>query len=558
MVNKIVLGCYFLLATSFFVFFSIFYKYHLFFVEQLSVFLFDYDYFVNQVNDLGGVCIYLGNFLIQFFCIDYLAGVILLFLIFAISLLLQMLGRTYNCWALLPILFFSFLIIKVEMNLGLIVSILLSLFFSYIYKKYILRKAEYICFLFVLSFIPILFFCLGLSAFIFLFFVLFIGRKKKYAVLMSFCCLVETMLVVGCICTFFKVDFFDWLNCSKFQVYNLFYLAFIYIYILFYLIIQNSNIFLKRKVHWIINVAFPLFIFLGVGIVFGGKINFLDEKLYKCEYLMRKQKWDDLLSIHSDQEVITSYINIGLLSRGNISERLFCYPQNENVNEFWSSEYLPLSLMGELYYRLNMFGAARAYFFMAQTQSLRGYTPFTLMRLAELEYKRGNFKSSFKFLSVLKKTFFYKKWAKSFEEDFLLNEEIKDRYVKECSDLFVGKNLLENLCIMLNTGYNISSNKNIIEMALVKCMLKNNHSLFFDILNKHSVSLGKVYQEYILMYAYMKNDVCLIDKWDINKSIIKDFYEYVSINQSNVSKSEKYSLLEKKYKDTYWFYSQFK
>ena len=63
-----------------------------------------------------------------------------------------------------------------------------------------------------------------------------------------------------------------------------------------------------------------------------------------------------------------------------------------------------------------MLYAARAYMFMANTQTPSGRSPLYLTRLAEIEYRRGKRAASLKYVALLESTLFYKDWAYKFRQ----------------------------------------------------------------------------------------------------------------------------------------------
>ena len=66
-----------LLGAGVFIFFGVYYSYHLHYQEQFQMFLFTSDYFVEQVSHPGGMADYLGGFLTQFYYYSW-AGAALL------------------------------------------------------------------------------------------------------------------------------------------------------------------------------------------------------------------------------------------------------------------------------------------------------------------------------------------------------------------------------------------------------------------------------------------------------------------------------------------------
>ena len=66
-----------LLGAGVFIFFGVYYSYHLHYQEQFQMFLFTSDYFVEQVSHPGGMADYLGGFLTQFYYYSWAGAAIL-------------------------------------------------------------------------------------------------------------------------------------------------------------------------------------------------------------------------------------------------------------------------------------------------------------------------------------------------------------------------------------------------------------------------------------------------------------------------------------------------
>lgn len=132
--------------------------------------------------------------------------------------------------------------------------------------------------------------------------------------------------------------------------------------------------------------------FFAIGIILSQLKN-EDERLYQLHYLITHEKWDEAITFMQKKPVqnvlMSSYTNIALLHQQRLSKELFSYFQVAHVNEFWSSNHLLNYLTAETYFQLDMLYAARAYMFMANTQTPSGRSPLYLTRLAEIEYRRG-------------------------------------------------------------------------------------------------------------------------------------------------------------------------
>lgn len=102
-----------LLGAGVFIFFGVYYSYHLHYQEQFQMFLFTSDYFVEQVSHPGGMADYLGGFLTQFYYYSWAGAAILTGAIGGIHRLMvwiaNRLGRTPGMVSAYSATFFMFL-----------------------------------------------------------------------------------------------------------------------------------------------------------------------------------------------------------------------------------------------------------------------------------------------------------------------------------------------------------------------------------------------------------------------------------------------------------------
>lgn len=105
-----------LLGAGVFIFFGVYYPYHLHYQEQFQMFLFTSGYFVERVSHPGGVADYLGNFLTQFYYYSWAGAAVLAGVLWGMQRLVAFIaGRMGECslWyplTLLPSLCFFILL----------------------------------------------------------------------------------------------------------------------------------------------------------------------------------------------------------------------------------------------------------------------------------------------------------------------------------------------------------------------------------------------------------------------------------------------------------------
>ena len=105
-------------------------------------------------------------------------------------------------------------------------------------------------------------------------------------------------------------------------------------------------------------------------------------------------------------------------------------------------------------------------------------------------------------------------------------------------------------------------NRKVLDFLLAKYILANDYKNFLHCIAGLPYSIGndipRLYQEFLLMYAYMLDDNTLIKKWGIQQAVVTDFYKYLQINQSGQSEQKIKEELKKTFGHSYWFYMQHK
>ena len=87
-----------LLGAGVFIFFGVYYPYHLHYQEQFQMFLFTSGYFVERVSHPGGVADYLGNFLTQFYYYSWAGAAVLAGVLWGMQRLVAFIaGRMGEC-----------------------------------------------------------------------------------------------------------------------------------------------------------------------------------------------------------------------------------------------------------------------------------------------------------------------------------------------------------------------------------------------------------------------------------------------------------------------------
>lgn len=557
------------------IFFCFFYNYHLLYTEQLQLFQFTNFYFLALIEKPGGLANYIGSFITQFYIFNRAAGLIITSLLFLLFFLQKKVGIAWHIkngtvfYLILPALFTLFLM-DINAQVGGLLAAIIALLFVWLTA---LLPDKWYKYLITLLFIPIIYAITGGGSIIYAL-LLFTGhllQRKKNIPYISVLLLFSLVLPLVVRLYFIPLPWnHTWIGTA-------FYKGNTIPDLLWWLLFTPAILLLLTKStgKLLSGIKYPektrslLFIgiFIGTIVALQYNKNQREETIYKLDHLLKKQDWEQIVQTAEKQpfhnQVFVSYVNIALLNQGLLPDKMMNFSQRPEVNEFWTSSYLPMFLTGESYYHLDMYNAARAYLFMANTQSPLSVSPFIFLRLAELETIRGNTGAGMKYIQVLKHTLFYREQAEKMEQAILDNKYPQDmqtkidRYME--NDSFLAKEMLYNVtCKHKEDPYN----RKVLDFLLAKYILANDYKNFLHCIAGLPYSIGndipRLYQEFLLMYAYMLGDNTLIEKWGIQQAVVTDFYKYLQINQSGQSEQKIKEELKKAFGHSYWFYMQHK
>ena len=153
------------------------------------------------------------------------------------------------------------------------------------------------------------------------------------------------------------------------------------------------------------------------------------ELVKQYDYFVRRQKWDEVIKL-ADKKLprnafAVNYLNLSLAKTGQLGNRLFHFNQYGAEGFFlnYKREFLSALFGNEVYYHLGLVNVSQQFIFesMESTPDHRK-TIRSIQRLAETNLINGHYEVTRKYLNYLKKTLFYKNWAKDMES-YLYDEE---------------------------------------------------------------------------------------------------------------------------------------
>ncbi|MBO7591611.1 MAG: hypothetical protein J6T05_08460 [Prevotella sp.] len=182
---------------------------------------------------------------------------------------------------------------------------------------------------------------------------------------------------------------------------------------------------LKVKSYWLLAVSLLLAIFL----VPSG----FDAKKYEIidyDYLVRTAQWKKIIQKaerqHPDLPMSVAATNLALAMENQLGERAFQFFQRgtQGLVPPFERNYATTMMTGEIYFRLGLVNTAQRYAFEAM-EAIPNYDKSVrvVKRLAETNLINGQYEVARKYLHLLEKTLFYRRWAQ--EMLAMLGDEAK-------------------------------------------------------------------------------------------------------------------------------------
>ena len=164
-----------------------------------------------------------------------------------------------------------------------------------------------------------------------------------------------------------------------------------------------------------------------------GISNGYDKELYELirqDYLVRNERWDDIIQQAEKYQVNTAFssvcVNLALAQKRLLAERMFEFYQSGEDALLMprSTDNTSMLPSAEAFWRLGMVNSAQRYMFDTQESILNGkLSGRCTKRIAECMLVNGHYATAAKQIRILKKTLFYRAWAKE-AEAMLGNEQM--------------------------------------------------------------------------------------------------------------------------------------
>ena len=153
-------------------------------------------------------------------------------------------------------------------------------------------------------------------------------------------------------------------------------------------------------------------------------------ELIREDYLVRYERWDEIVARARQYQVQTAFssvcVNLALAQKRQLADRMFDFYQS-GEDALVMPRIRDLTSMlpsAEVFWHLGMVNAAQRYMFDTQESILNGRkSGRCTKRIAECMIVNGHYQTAAKQLDILKKSLFYRSWAK--EAEALLYQDAK-------------------------------------------------------------------------------------------------------------------------------------
>lgn len=554
--------------------------YHFFFMEQNQLFLFTADFFRERVAMPGGLALYLGDFLSQFFYLPYAgaavtAGLLTLIVLMTALICLRMIPKVplYLLY-IIPATLLLFLHFTFNYFVQGTVAFLLMLFFFYGYtciKSFGWRLG------YTLGSVLLLYITGGaivnLFALCILLWEILDKKEKKYwfALPVLFAVGLSIWGYATAVVAEWRFAFLPdaYYNRRIYDTPAVLYFAWISFPVLLIAtrFFKTTNSFSRKKE--IITTLLQAGLIAALFIWGVPKYDDVKSKyLKKLDYDARQGRWDKIIDEYpakSSNYLYLSYLNMALAEKGQLAERAFSFDQ-QNVNGLiinWNKTASVSALLSHIYYTIGNIALAQQMAFESNISTMGGTNPYMVQRLVQTNLIYGAYPVAEKYIDMLSNTLFYKEWAEEHRR-FLYNDAALEQ------DPILGakrKNLVDDSFLSL-WGYDFiaiagqnPANKAPAEYLGVSHLLAKDVLGFKDLVETYYGTplmpvLPRSYQEALIVFS--ENDPEYWKRFDIPEAMILRFQEYKKQVLANRNSGNLPNLLRRSFGDTYWFFYMFK
>ena len=449
MARNITVGLSVLMGIGVFLFWNTVYPHALSYQEQYQLFLWTGDYLRERVSVPGGVADWLGEFIVQFYRIEWLGALLLALLFVALQQVVRMVTG-FGLLSFVPSVLLLWLLGDPSVLLGYVMALIIAISSAGI-MGYIGRKAERTRVAKIIGrwgdvlIVPIVYWGVGPLAWVYVL-LRMIGNAQNngWKNGWELGWIAVYLAVLQVVAYHFLLT--QWLAEAvmlPMQYYRIPLMMNGLMWGIPLIIIILAGLFTFKKDFWqtsrtrrtsIVAPVIQAIEILGLAALTWTAISKgYDKDMYELirqDYLVRNERWDEVVKRAQEYQVKTPFwsncVNLALAQKRQLADRMFDFYQSgedallmPRVRDLTSM--LPTA---EAFWRLGMVNSAQRYIFDTQESILNGRkSGRCTQRIAECMLVNGHYRTATKQLDLLKKTLFYREWAQ--EAEALLGQEEK-------------------------------------------------------------------------------------------------------------------------------------
>ena len=570
------------LFVVYFLYFALLNRYHILYLEQNQLFVWNLDFLKEQFSLPGGLPLYLGSFFTQFFISSWIGAFIYTLNAFAVFVLSFYIFKKHYfeniVLSFVPVWLLAILQSNESFAFGQAAGFLLLLSYFALYVSINKSRSRYSLFFAGWPFFFLLTggFSISLVLLCALHEIFFRKEKIRFIITVFY-------IITGILIPYLSSHLIFYIQPDKIYTYPVeyeFHSIFLFALILLFawtpIVLLTGLIFDKvkslknRLLSWnITNVLAGLVIIVMMAfVVYKHAYNKMADLMLGVDHYVQQGEWNKVLKI-SDRypgynTLVIYYTDLALYKSGKLLDKMFNYPQigSLGLRLKWQRN-LNLFFGGEVFSQLAYNNESIHWAF--ESLVAKGMNPRSLKKLAVGFTVNGNYDIAGKYLSLLDRTLFYRKWAERHIR-YLYNPDLgeEDPEITQYRDLLVRSNFFSEV-----NGLNLQDllkshpeNRMAYEYLLASLLLDRNLDVFAKVvldLKYHGYSRMPLHiEEALIFYNFYEHQKVIPEGYSFSQETINRFNDYArTYTMFRTDRKVAAYELGKKYGKTYWYYLQF-
>ena len=566
------------------IYFAFFANYLFFYQEKSSLFIFSYDFLLENLHQPGGFLVWLGKFFSTFY-FHPIAGAailssILTLITISISEIIQALtGKKARFFSIIIGAIFFYMHTDYRFLLFNSLGLLLQLCFFLLVIKYLTHLKGWGAVILV----PLCFYLTGGFTWVFLLlttlYFVFDRVNKGWIRIIALCFISFITLYLSKEFLFFQsgktLMTFPFTDSNTGSQKILFLSVSVMISILPVLAKIKSRMPEKLRLsEFALILIGSTFIVIVLVIIGFRRFDNKTKQYFYVEKLFYEDKFDEVIAFNTANpptNSLTVYLNnIALCETDRLDDQLFHFlqsPDGKTLFLKWEMVGEILNRGGYFYYTIGMINEAHRWAF--ENMVMKGHSPEGLKMLIRTDLINGNYKVASGYINILKKTLFYRGDAKKFEKllssETAFNSDLdlsKRRQTRVENDFFsITDNPYINLEMILSTD---SMNRKAFEYKMAYMLLKKNYKGIahelpeFEKLGFNRLPVN-IEEAALALAVSNKGKLPEMGHLQITKNTEQRWNQYLGVLQqyrNDVKTAE--PALRRRFGDTFWYYVFFR